>query len=789
MKKTFLSTFLLLFSVLLTLAAPVDEQSARKIAFKFLNNKLPSATRSANGEVTRALTGVADGDDAGIYVFNVNSGFVVVSADDELPAVLAYGLSQPYDAQTAPPAMKAMLEAYHHAATRSVKTRADVPTHADISPMIETKWDQGAPYNNDCPADESGNKHPVGCVATALAQVMYYYKWPNTFNWDAMKTSYSSTDTGEAVDAVSKLMADIGKNVDMEYGSDGSGASSMDACEALRNNYGYSETTDFIDRSCYSAREWDEVIYNEIKSNRPVYYKGTSVSSGQGTSGHAFVLDGYQAKDGVGYYHVNWGWSGHSDDYFLISMLDPDEQYTGGNAGSSGYSIDQSAIVNAGKGDLSAEKSTRLYEASCTIKSDKGTYTRESSDVNFPAIQLILGFYNFALPEEDRSYDIAYALYQDQALVEIIDSVSLKDYGLMGYGYGNSSYTSGALSFGKGLANGTYQLRMLSREAGKKQWHLSIGATCRYIELTIDGKTMTTKPHGKFVEATVSNFIVNSVSVSEDCKVGEPITITVNVTDRNKTNNAPIFLYGNASVEQGTDKFQLLAGGGTNLDAGETGDVVLKYTPQRGGKFVFYLSGNYNELTDSLYRFEATVTGISLVLDLEVEGAKATSSDWKEAATGTVLKGVAHISNYGSEAYNDIVSIVLYGGTAVNSIAHVATKKPEVNIAVGETVDIPFSFDNLTVGNYYLPLFMAWDNEDPIALNFELYEKDGETYFRYKYSSIYLLLEDTAIQGIKQSAPDADVYNMRGVRLGKAADLKSMPKGIYIINKKKVVNK
>jgi len=84
---------------------------------------------------------------------------------------------------------------------------------------------------------------------------------------------------------------------------------------------------------------------------------------------------------------------------------------------------------------------------------------------------------------------------------------------------------------------------------------------------------------------------------------------------------------------------------------------------------------------------------------------------------------------------------------------------------------------------------MAWDNEDPIALNFELYEKDGETYFRYKYSSIYLLLEDTGIEVLRADAPNADVYDMRGVRLGKAADMNSLPKGIYIINKKKMVNK
>ncbi len=790
MKKYLLSTYLVLFSFLLTMAAPVDEQSARRIASDFLRSKMPQVTRAASGELTRAVTGVADGDSAGIYVFNCDGGFVVISADDELPSVLAYGLKNSYDAQIAPPAMQAMLEAYNHAVNSSVKTRATVPTHADISPLIKTQWNQNTPYNNNCPV-ESGVNCPTGCVATATAQIMYYHKWPETFNWDAMKTSYTSEDAGDAVEAVAKLMADVGEKVYMQYGAESSSAHDMDACEALRIRYGYSENTNYIERSCYTAKGWDEVIYNELAANRPVFYGGLSASSGQGIVGHAFILDGYQAKDGVGYFHVNWGWGGSSDDYFLISVLNPEQQYTGGNAGSSGYSFGQSALVGVEKGELSDAKSMRLCLYSCTIKSDKGTYTRNSASENFPAIQLMLGVYNSTLPQEARHYDLAYALYKDNKLVEIIDSISLDkltESEALNYLYGGT-FDSGSFAFGKDLADGTYQLRTLSRETGKSLWQQAMGATCRYIELTINGNQMTTKAYGKFNEESVSKFIINSVTVSENCEVGKPITITVNVTDKNKTNNAPLFLYGNASLEQGTDKFQLLTGGGTNLEAGETGDVVLEYTPQRAGNFVFYLSGDRTELTDSLYRFEANVMGVALVLDLEVEGAKSTSSGWNEASTGTTLKGVAHISNYGSETYNDNINILLYGGTSPTDIENITILKNPVNIAFGKTIDIPFSFQNLTVGNYYLPLVYGFNGDDILPLNFELFEQDGNQYIQYAYSAIYLLLEDTAIKDIQLDSPDADVYDMRGVRLGKASELKSLPKGVYIINKKKVVNK
>ena len=263
--------------------------------------------------------------------------------------------------------------------------------------------------------------------------------------------------------------------------------------------------------------------------------------------------------------------------------------------------------------------------------------------------------------------------------------------------------------------------------------------------------------------------------------MGKPITITVNVTDKNKTNNAPLFLYGNASLAEGADKFQLLTGGGTNLEAGETGDVVLEYTPQRAGNFVFYLSGDRTELTDSLYRFEANVTGVALIMEMEVEGAVVKGAAPCEVP-GTALKGKIVLTNYGSEPYNDKVGILpceLIGNT-LNTIGQsVAT---DCNIAIGDSQEVSFNFRNLTLNSTYIILVKIPDGDDVKYLN---WEDDGSI----KYIYIFTMIEDTAIKDIQLDSPDADVYDMRGVRLGKASELKSLPKGVYIINKKKVVNK
>ncbi|SHL04155.1 C10 family peptidase [Xylanibacter ruminicola] len=792
MKKFILTAFVYLFCISLVQASPVDEETARKSATNFLRSTIP-ATRSANLSLTRAITGVADGDDAGIYVFNSADAYVVISADDELPAVLAFGDGKPYYAATAPAAMKAMLEAYSNVAKTTAKTRGLVDTHADIEPLVKTQWNQSEPYNLQCPKDKEGVHYPTGCVATAMAQIMYYHKCPSTYDWDKMTTTYKSTDTGTAANAVAKLMADCGNSVFMEYASDGSSARTLDACEALRNDYGYAETTDFVLRTAYTAKSWDELIYAELAAKRPVLYGGNSCSSGQGIAGHAFVIDGYKLKDGTGYYHVNWGWGGYSDGYFLISVLDPEYEYTGGNAGSSGYSLDQEAIIGIQPATTALENATRYTLRDVYVVGDKSSFNRTSSG-NFTGFAINFSFYNLAMPEATRSYDYRVALYKDRELVKVLEEYTFMDSKgdkNFEYGYGLKGMQTNLLTFGKGLDDGKYQIRFLSRESGKTEWHWAMNSIFMYTEVTISGNTLTTENFGRYaIKSPEPDFTINSVDVSGAKKVGEPITFTINLTDKNNYGNAPIFLWGNASIAEGSNKFQLLTGGGTNLDPGETGTVVLKYTPQRAGNFTFYLSSSSDKLNKQGDAIEvSSISGMALHMDLEVDGAKSTSYGWNDAATGTTLSGKAYITNYGSEVYDDQINIELYGGTSANGLNRVDVQKPYKPIAVGETVEFSFSFDNLTVGNYYLPLFMGWNGNDPFPLNFELFEKDGKSYFSYKYSAIYHLVEGTAIQSIKQDVPaDADVYDMRGVRVGKASQLKSLPKGIYIINKQKVIN-
>ena len=786
MRKVLLSTVLWCVGVVLAFANPVGEDAARQLAGNFIRQQLKAATRGESVVLTRAASGIDDTENAGIYVFNSESGFVVISADDAFPAVLAYGSGAPYDASTAPAAMKEMLEAYHYTVTASAKTRAAVPTHADIAPLIQTKWDQKAPYNLQCPKGTSVDHCPTGCVATATAQIMYYHQWPNTFEWDKMKTSYQSTDTGDAANAVAKLMADVGEKVFMVYEDESSSASTRNACEALRYDFGYSETTEYVDRECYTAQGWDELLYGELAANRPVLMRGTSMPQSGEAGGHAFIIDGYAVKDGTGYFHVNWGWSGSSDDYFLISVLNPKYQYTGGHAGSSGYSYYQGAVIGLQPAATPMEKTTRFYTSCCYIEDDKGTYTRTSTSSNFPKLKFVFSVFNASMPKVARQYDLALALCQDRKVIKILDEGSLKDIMDEGkpleYGAGIGLYSDGIL-IGKDLANGSYQVRLLSRETGKSEWAWALESACRYVELTINDKTMTTATYGNAEEFEKDNeFTINSVDVTGSKKVGEPLTITINVTNKHMPNNSPIFLWANASLSEGADKYQLVGGGGTNLDLGQTGDMVFEYTPQRAGDFKFILSGSSKNYDTPLKTFEASVSGMYFVLDLTVENSEQ-QSDQMNKVDGTTLKGVAKITNYGSVAYDDNIYIRVFGITEKKSIK---TYRSAQKIAVGETAEVSFNFEDLVADNRYILLIHAMDGDNRFPINFDLND-DGT--FTYYYRYVYIMTESTGLESLKADAPDADVYNMQGVLMGKASELESLPKGVYIINKKKVINK
>ena len=333
-------------------AAQVNETQARQIAGQFFSAKSPRFNASA-GQSTTRLAYTAESERFFVFERGNHNGFVVVAGDDRLPQVLGYGESGDFSAKQLPDAVQYWLDEMNRQIA-FLQSHGNVAAHQPakrqtaVAPLLTTQWSQEAPYNDLCPTYETNgvtSRAVTGCVATATAQIMNYYKWPavgrgshsyvcnvnnvtrtelsadfsqSVYQWDLMLDFYDSNSSAESCEAVAKLMSDVGISMDMGYGSS-SGASEMAASQALNTYFGYNARNYWLNRDYYGAAEWDQLLFDEISARRPVMYCGYSFSGIDG-GGHAFVLDGFNAD---GYFHVNWGWGGYYDGYFVVSVLAP----------------------------------------------------------------------------------------------------------------------------------------------------------------------------------------------------------------------------------------------------------------------------------------------------------------------------------------------------------------------------------------------------------------------------------------------------------------------------------
>ena len=394
MKKTMILLVLVLLSVG-AWAQPMTEQEAAERALEFLNQQSNSTRAKVMGTAPRnKILKSAKVEVENIYAFNVEGGgYVIASGDWRAVPVLGYSSNGSIDWDEMPDNMKAWMQEYEKALAaldkangrNNIMVRTEGQKKADyevVEPLLKTTWSQSEPYNLLCPVYEGDNKEyngeraVTGCVATAMAQIFNYHRWPEeastdipaydytdafdkkithhldplpatTFNWDKMLPSYIEYDpetgkrlgtlgTQEQQEAVAKLMRYCGQSAQMDYSPDGSGSLAFMLSLALPRQYGYDRGCRWLPHSYFSFQEWEDTIYNELKHQRPVFYSG---SSNEG--GHAFVCDGYAGNH---YFHINWGWGGRYDGNFLLDILDydPDDE-------NSGFTRDQSILIGVQK--------------------------------------------------------------------------------------------------------------------------------------------------------------------------------------------------------------------------------------------------------------------------------------------------------------------------------------------------------------------------------------------------------------------------------------------------------
>ena len=517
MRKSLLSFLLLMLCVVCAVANPVTPEQAQQKAKAFLAKRGMAASATldlAYQGKQQAHQNGAPAKDACYYVFNNghNAGFVIVAGDDCAEDVLGYATDGSFDADNIPENMQAFLQGYAEEIAAARALGANNANSGDenvevarkvVAPLIETHWNQHDPYNLLC-VNNSGQLCVTGCVATALAQVMYYYQWPKsatteipaydsrygdhydalpstTFDWAKMKPVYmnSGNDDNESRMAVAKLMRYCGQAVTMNYSPGASGGYQSSIPDALKNYFGYPGKPSWQRRSKYTTEEWDELIYKELKYGRPVLY-GASTSAG---SGHEFICDGY---DGHGLYHINWGWGGLSDGYFRLSALRPADQSTGGSGGYGGYSLSHDAIIGMSGTEITNEESAEAKSPLRTVELsvDKSTMTYNSSYGFYG----LTAYFSYSLSGTQNVIDRGFGLYQDGQLLQKIISETNEEL-ISSYTYG----TGGGLfsGLGKNLADGTYQIKGISRVSGTEDWLLNEGSDLIYVEVEISNGQAT----------------------------------------------------------------------------------------------------------------------------------------------------------------------------------------------------------------------------------------------------------------------------------------------------------
>ena len=353
MRHTLL-TFCILLTAIAAQAAPITLEKARENATAFLTSGSMQQRVKGNRSLKLAYT---RNDTKGLkaplfHVFNIGdgNGFIIASADDVAVPVLGYCDNGVFDPSNLPVNMQAWLDGYSEEISKACESgiipKEDIPAHASrkkINPMIKSTWDQHSPYNDLCVFDDT--RCVTGCVATAMAQVMYY--WATTgidgkkfrcgstalpsyttktngyfvnaldaltsFDWDSMTDGEPTKTKGKT--AVAQLMRYCGQAVKMDYEEDGSGASLVDAAKALQINFDYNWSMQVICSEDMTEQEWQELVYNELAEGKPFFM------SGLGTGGHAFICDGYDPSSGQ--FHFNWGWGGNHDGWFTMTSLRP----------------------------------------------------------------------------------------------------------------------------------------------------------------------------------------------------------------------------------------------------------------------------------------------------------------------------------------------------------------------------------------------------------------------------------------------------------------------------------
>ena len=355
MKKLLLTTVLAVVTIV-AMANPIGRAAAMQKAQNFMRGINPQAQLQAPATPRKAM---GNSNSAPYYIFNAenNKGFVIVSGDDRSEEILGYADEGAIDMNNIPDGLQDLLDGFEDDLKLLDEAGITEPLEKEcargprkvvangrepVAPLLTSTWTQGTPYNDQLPTLNNGNHAVTGCVATAIAQVMNYWKYakmlrateaytinmstpeyqdlngtvmpslPITeFNFDLILDQYRTGSPTSAQKAeVAKFMLYV--DCAMHAGLAKSTYINPDmVCTYLKTYFNYNGTR--LKREECKPYDFERYIYQDISQGLPVWLCGFGR-----TARHSYVADGYSYDD---FFHINWGWDGQCNGYFRLAPM------------------------------------------------------------------------------------------------------------------------------------------------------------------------------------------------------------------------------------------------------------------------------------------------------------------------------------------------------------------------------------------------------------------------------------------------------------------------------------
>ena len=794
MKRILISLFVILFSVSYAVAQNISRQQAQQTAQQFMEKRGKTLSLKSCHKAPRQQQAE---DEAYYYVFDAtdNQGFVIIAGDEHAMPVLGYADSGSFDEENLPDGMQWLLENYRYqmnalakapttpkSQTSNLKSQIyHAPRQARhaVDPLMTTLWNQGAPYNILCPRyfndDASIGEHSAtGCVATAMAQVVAYYRWPDklkksipgyiqtyktsegekrerrntipagtAIDWDNMLDNYNGQHTAKQDTAVALLMYMVGVDCKMSYGAS-SASGYSEGVDGLINYFDFDDGTHIEKRDWYTLHAWDEMIYNEIASGHPVPYGGQNSGGG-----HAFVLDGYSID---GLYHVNWGWGGMCNGYFRIDILDPDNnEGIGASQTPGGYNMGQDCIIGMKRPDGIKDNPPTRYRLSANDWEIRNGNKLFCNFVNWTGIS--------------ATWNMGIGYINDKGELTPIGNYSSNQI--------SPNYFVGLEFPVQGLKEGVYRVVPICKRSTDTKWvcndcperhyvHTEVGANGQVVKMEI-------RPTEDHVEMTNLSFPGNHKRGDQQA---------VSATFRNNGEDE-YFKEIHLLASQTQQKGEGICRTAIAIAQGEETTISLTFKPEQVGTWNVWLATDRNG-NNVVAEGTVEITNEGVAPQYSLKYASHTVNNRSGGIIyGNQMQGKVSIQNNDSKTFDGTVRLWLFKRASDGYFYDAGSNYVHMVIKPGETAQASYFFQDVELNAYYAMSILYPGGGD---IKDGGLKGMGDTRAGIVYWNQNMTIGGSAVSANYNTPSGAIAVDLRGVSTVKTIKPNTNPNTLYVMD-------